>query len=201
MAPRTRYRRRRRTTRRHARRQHHTTRHNKQRTSATTPPRTKRRGGKKEIRRIIEMRDAVRKRINQALLQQREALCTNPRYTPEHVRLLLILSGVDVSYLCTVPDKDDGFTCEATGTPVGTSAEERKRAIWERARGDNRRTVEVGGGSGVGGGKALGGMNVFGKAGQTRTSTVSATVLVLQEVRSFLTAAFVKAASRKKEKE
>ena len=146
MAPRTRYRRRRRTTRRHARRQHHTTRHNKQRTSATTTPRTKRRGGKKDIRRIIEMRDAVRKRINQALLQQREALCTNPRYTPEHVRLLLILSGVDVSYLCTVPDKDDGFTCEATGTAVGTSAEERKRAIWERARGDNRRTVEVGGG-------------------------------------------------------
>lgn len=33
------------------------------------------------------------------------------------------------------------------------------------------------------------------------SATVSATVLVLQEVRSFLTAAFVQAASRKKEKE
>ena len=33
------------------------------------------------------------------------------------------------------------------------------------------------------------------------SATVSATVCVLQEVRSFLTAAFVQAASRKKEKE
>ena len=120
MPLRTRYRRRR-TTRRRARRQHHTTRDNKQRTSATTTARTKRRGGKEDIRRIIEMRDAVRKRINQALRQQREVLCTNPRYTPEHVRLLLILSGVDVSYLCTVPDKDNGFTCEVTGTDVKMS--------------------------------------------------------------------------------
>ena len=95
------------------------------------------------------MRDAVRKRINQELLKQRETLCTNPRYTPEHMRLLLILSGVDVTYLCTVPDNE---TSECLAIGITGTLEDQKRAIWARARADKNQTMEVGGGQKASGG-------------------------------------------------